>query len=936
MPPADETHGTDHPGPAHPERIERLSAWSPLYANLLKQNPALADWLESAEGAPDRAYTRRDFQSAWASDFSSGTTPAEPAALAKVLRRFRRRMSLRIAYRDLNGLSTVPESLSELSLLAEFCLETLLRSCQGYWENKMGLPWDEEGERPARLCVLALGKFGGGELNFCSDIDLIFFFDGEGRCRKNGQETGRTNQECFVRVCQELTARLQERDEHGFLYNADLRLRPQGDSGPLVPSLQGLENYYYVSGQVWERLALIKARAVAGDLGLGDELFERINPFRYPRHPPPFLLEGIAGVKIRIEKEVVGQNALRDHLKSGYGGIREIEFFVQALQMINGGKNPFVHTPNTLSAIDQLERYQLLGNEQASFLRRSYLSLRRLENQLQMRREQQTHVLPPDSDKKAWELWARIWGHGEPGNLRAWLDELREGVRRNYEELFKESDTERQIQDWTLLLTGQNASEAIHQSLERWFGGEATGKAPDALRNFVLGDRRGILSREQVTLFLNLSQSFDELLPELATPLETLEKVAQFGKAYGAPRQFFKTCADNPRMFRSLTLLFDRSDFVFQLLRHRPEIIEEVLGPRFETDKSVAEHLNEIALLPQSDEAFPGWLWLYVKAEQVRLTVRDLLSGAAGRERCRGQELGRLADAAVIASLRHLGLEDRLCVVALGKFGSGELTFGSDLDLIVLGETATDPGLTRHVTQWTKLLGHGGPLGRTYEVDLRLRPHGQDGPLIVTPHSLRAYFSGGGARFWERMAQTRSRLVTGPAPLREAFESFREERIFNAPVSEEDLAEIGRMRQRIETEKGKVTPPERAFKAGRGGLVDLEFLAQRYQLTHGAQHSELRHGTTRELLERLGELEILPREAVADLSGCHRFLRDVEHTLRRYRNTSASVLDPALYGRLAVWLGEPDAGAFAERLRAVMDTTRRLVRQWIEVPEFPD
>ena len=370
------------------ERLDRLADFCPVYRTVILQHPEYFPWLENPANR-DEQFRFGAFQNIWKAEFErSFKTPRERLS---ALQRFRRKMSLRIAYRDINGLADITDSLTELSLLAEFCLQSVTRLTRSKWEENLGQPWNDEEDRPARFCILGLGKLGGGELNFCSDIDLIYFFEIRGFTRINGRQTQYSNTEFYSRLSREITSLLQERSEDGFLYNVDLRLRPEGNSGPIARSLAALENYYSAAGQTWERLALIRARPVAGDVDLGGELLESLNSFRYPLHPPPSLLSEVAGVKIRTEKEIVGLEALRRDIKSGHGGIREIEFFVQALQLINAGRNPFLQTHSTMAAIDQLERYQFIKGTDAKFLRETYCYLRRIEHRLQMREEEFDH-----------------------------------------------------------------------------------------------------------------------------------------------------------------------------------------------------------------------------------------------------------------------------------------------------------------------------------------------------------------------------------------------------------------------------------------------------------------------------------------------------------------------------------------------------------------
>ena len=287
-------------------RLERLALASPLYAQTLHRFPRYCLWLEEPRNLRTdfRYQALLDEWRAFATGADGGL--ADDEIYLGRLRQWRRLMSLRIAYRSVNELSPEKNTVRELSLLAEFCLRECYFLAFKRWTARVGEPWDEAAGRPARFCVLALGKLGGEELNFSSDIDLIFFYEGEGRCRRPEGAGAFSNAEFFARTAETIAALLSARTADGFLFRVDARLRPEGASGPLAPSFASVENYYAAAGQTWERLALLKARPVAADLSLGAELLENLHAFRYPRHPPPSLFAEIAAMKARTEREVVG------------------------------------------------------------------------------------------------------------------------------------------------------------------------------------------------------------------------------------------------------------------------------------------------------------------------------------------------------------------------------------------------------------------------------------------------------------------------------------------------------------------------------------------------------------------------------------------------------------------------------------------------------
>ena len=460
-----------------PGELDQIAAYSDIYSSVLQRWPEYRDWIEVFPSDP---LTRARLEVEWEA-FNGAESESEDPWLRQ-LQRFRRRFSLLIAQRVVSKTVSDVQTLSDISALADFVIERLFTRIHERNQAQFGEPWDEEWNRPARFAILGLGKLGGSELNFCSDVDLIYLYDGDGRTVKNGRRTNLSNGEFYARVCREFSSALSKRLAEGFLYNIDLRLRPEGDSGPLVRSLTAMEHYYYVRGQTWERMAWIKARRIVGDEGLVEELLETINPFRFPRHPPAALLERVAGVKARIEREVLGEDELERDIKNGRGGIREIEFFLQTLQMLHGGRLPFVRSPNTLTAIGELERYGILDPQTAKPLKDAYLVFRRVENILQMRAEEGVYSMPVQEEARA--QVADLAGYASLGQLDEEIATHRDRVNAIYRETFQLSETEARAQAWTRFLSDGEVDSGIEASLSRW-GVSESGR--DGLRRMALG-----------------------------------------------------------------------------------------------------------------------------------------------------------------------------------------------------------------------------------------------------------------------------------------------------------------------------------------------------------------------------------------------------------------------------------------------------------------
>jgi len=363
-------------------------------------------------------------------------------ALAQ-LRLFKQRETLRIATRDLARPGQASVITRELSDLADVCLDTVYRLCRRQLEDRLGRPWhtDAEGRwRPTTFCILGLGKLGGQELNYSSDVDVLFVYSDEGFVAREAPAGGQPgkgigNHVYFQRLAEAIVAEVGRLTPEGTLYRIDLRVRPEGDRGPLARSLSSCENYYWQWGQTWERMMLIKARRVAGDAGLAGEFIEMVQPFRYPRSLGRQALDDVAAMKQRIEQEVVRAGEIDRNVKLGRGGIREVEFVAQTLQMLHAGRDPFLANPQTLPALAKLAEYQRLSADDAQALTAAYLFLRDIEHRLQMDNNLQTHTIPTERHKR--ERLARLLGFDTLVSFETALTGHRRRVRAIYERLLR-------------------------------------------------------------------------------------------------------------------------------------------------------------------------------------------------------------------------------------------------------------------------------------------------------------------------------------------------------------------------------------------------------------------------------------------------------------------------------------------------------------------
>lgn len=895
------------------ERLERTAQASPLYARELRRSPNRCLWLES-ERALSETYAFQSFLESWTGFEETPEADTQEFRLGR-LRRWRRMMSMRIAHRSVNELAAERVTVEELSELAEFCLRECWFLAWDQWRERFGAPSSDDSGGPARFCVLALGKLGGMELNFSSDIDLICLYENDGQCRRPDGRGSVSNAEFFTKIAETMNRFLADRTADGFLFRVDSRLRPEGAAGPLVRSYSALESYYGLAGQTWERLALLKARPVAGDLALGSELLEDLHSFRYPRRPPPTLLAEIAAMKLRGERELSGEDRRERNIKIGRGGIREIEFVAQALQVLNAGRFPFLQTHSTVKALGLLARYGLLAAREAAELAEAYWFLRRAENRLQMQEEEQVHELP--ADPEALTALAASLGFASAADFGGELERRRTRVREVYKTLFAERGVDNDFEDWWAFFAEDRIADALAPRLAAWFHGDSDARS--SLRGLVCGDAETVFTRERITRFQPLAPILDILMPTLARPGLALGRLDRFAARFGTRQHFLSSCGSDSGLLRVISLLADRSGAIMEILCAHPEIFEEVI--RTGALRSSLTRADVAAEIGAAMAAKPvEWLRLFIRAEQIRHVVRALSSDLDDEEF--EDRLTVLADAV----LEHLTAGSRSVAVALGQFGGRELAFGSDLDLLFVAPDGEEHAAATAVDSVLATLGRADALGPVYKIDLRLRPHGEAGMAATSVQALADYHAGAGGRAWERQSLLRARVIGGPPEIAVAFEAWRQRLLFSKPLDDSKLPELWSMRARIERLKSGAHPGS-AFKNGPGGRVDIEFLVQVLQLRHGHGHRSVRATATRAALRAFSAAGIIEPSSASQLLDHHAFLKRIEHALRRDSNRAVDSLPMATAEReaLAHWIGFPNLPSFEAEHRDRRRDVRALV-----------
>ena len=935
------------PSPEQARILTALFSGSEALSALLAAQPQWLNVLDEASlKYPRRKQGLRNEVAGWLKPLLGRR---DYALALKGTREFKQRELLRIGARDLAGLGEVSGITGELSDLADVCLESVWQVCHRQLAERHGCPYHQDASgrwQSTAGCVLGLGKLGGQELNYSSDVDVIFVYSEEGSVFKEPPNKGTaprpvlTNHQFFNRLAESFIGEVSRLTAEGMLYRIDLRLRPEGDAGPLGRSLESYENYYAQWGQTWERMMLIKARPVAGDATLGADFVEMIQPFRYPRSINEGVLREVAAVKDRIENQVVKAGELERNVKLGRGGIREIEFIVQSQQLLRAGQQPFLQGSQTLACLAKLAQYECLSGEEARMLSGAYCFLRRVEHRLQMENNLQTHTLP--AARHALERLARLMGLATLQEFQAAHRAHTANVRRIFEKLLR-ADTPPGEAPGAFPRQFAGAEAQWRQFLDAHSFRDAEG-AFSVLREFVEGPGYIHVSPRTSELACQLlprlfgmtgspllaSRATQAGAERLSDPDRVVTRLDSFIGAYGARATLFELWNSNPAIFDLLLRLFDRSEFLAELAIRTPDLVDElVTSGRLRQRKTAQETVRDLRHgLEDANQHL--WLRRYHQAELMRIGLRDIL-GLADFEQYL-TELSALADACLQYALevvmgRHRLKTPPFVILGLGKLGGEEIDYGSDLDIIfVAGPRARNLAkLAQLALEVMDLVSSRTEQGVVFHTDARLRPDGEKGLLVNTLGACEAYYRER-AELWEIQALTRTRPVAGDLNLGAQFQqlaatvcNFNQPSLPVAAFKPGWKHTVHRMRLRIEKER---TPPGQdplAIKTGRGGLMDAEFIAQTLCLENGWQQAN-----TLLALERGRSAGALPDAGI--LIESYRRLRRVEGILRRWSYEGETVLpdDPAAYYRVSVRCGFPTSEAFRDAAAAWRQAIRKV------------
>ncbi len=940
------------------EAVLKLFAVSQFFADTLVTYP---DAVELIRTPPKRNPSTDELTARLRADVEAAF---DDGGVLRALRRFRQLQMLRVGVNDIIRDRPLEEITRDLARIADSSVKVALQTALRTVGKKYGTPTTGDGT-PARVAAFAFGKLGGDELNYSSDIDLMFVYDEDGET--TGKRCGGVpNVEFYSAVVTDVVRLLSAHTDRGFAYRVDLRLRPEGSRGPLARSLASTLSYYDSRGRTWERQALIKLRRVAGDRDLGREVIAALTPFVYRKYFSFSEINEVKALKRKMEQTTAKAGADDLDVKTGRGGIRDIEFAVQFLQLLNGGDLPAVRHRNTLLAVEALELGGCLTSQETYILADAYRFLRKVEHRLQLLFDWQTHRLPTSADDLR-KLALRM-GYADPASggrqppvsskpqqgadaprspgteavplpaqRRSPLDESPEPVFDTRQLLIDPLDLF--LKDYHDKTTLDRAilDHLLHQTFGVTEGAEpeadlildpdpddATIRAalsrypfrdiPAAYQNLnrLAQESVPFLSHRRCRHFLaSIAPQLLRAIAETADPdaaLNTLERVTA---SLGAKAVLYELFSFNPPTLKLFVDICANSPYLSAILMNNPGMEDELLDSLVLDQPRTADELKaELSELLRNASDPDPILRSFQDNEFLRVGVRDLLGKAAIRATTAALSdvadvlLNAVFDTTEPAVRRKLGVPiptgfqagDRpipYCVLGLGKLGGREISYHSDLDLIVLydsdGATTRDPSRTagpfepttahHYFTTLTqeaiKATSRTGPLGRLYDVDMRLRPTGKSGSLVLPLDEFRRYFAAGGGQLWERQALTRARVVRGDPAFAGRVMAAVRAAVLHAPWTPGLAADIVAMREKLEA-----TASPRNLKRGRGGVVDVEFAVQLLQLKHGREYPDILKACVWDAVAAMADVRVLTPEQAAVLGEGYSFLRSVEARLR--------------------------------------------------------
>ncbi len=910
--------------------LPRVWAGSDYVAQQFQRDPGLGQWLEDSDPTQPLAeaslcQTVRELL---------GDCHNEDE-LKRALRRLRHRHMVRIIWRDLAGIGDYHSTVADLSLLADTLIQEALTVLHGWACEKSGTPVGPDG-KPVKLVVLAMGKLGARELNLSSDIDLIFAYEHEGEIE--GERRSLSHHQFFVRLGQQLIKALDQPTADGFVFRVDMRLRPWGKSGVLAIGFDAMEGYYETQGREWERYALIKMRPVGGDLQAGKRLIKRLNPFVYRRYIDYGAFHSLREMKSLIEREV-NRKGMQADVKLGAGGIREVEFIVQAFQLIRGGQLPALREPNLIKVLPQLVELELLPEDVADELTEAYLFLRDVEHRLQGVADKQTQRLP--DDELGWQRLTFAMGFSARAAFERKLRRCRESVRHHFSQVIADPEQETDA-----------AQGADQELLDLWLGelDEAQAAAQLAAIGVQEGDKvyahlnnfregRSVQNMQAIG-----RERLDRLMPLLLEALgyqghgeTTVVRLLAFVEAVLRRSAYIALLVENPSALTQLVKLSGASPWIAERLTLHPVLLDELLDvrtlysppERAELDDELRQQLLRVAEddLEQQMEVLRNFKQahlLRVAASEVTevlplMKVSDYLTWLA--ESILNQVVMLAWEPLVERHGRPSRTDGQPCspdfvVAGYGKLGGIELGHNSDLDLVFLHDAAsggvTDGDKPVSNEQFYARLGQRiihilstrTMSGQLYEVDTRLRPSGSAGLLVSSMDSFEKYQLNQ-AWTWEHQALVRARVVAGCNRARARFDAIRHQVLCAERPLDKLREDVLAMRDKMVDHLGEKGEDRFHLKQDPGGIVDIEFMVQYGVLRWASSHGELTRFTDNvRLLETLAALDIMSAQDAGLLREAYLAYRSAAH--RASLRKEKSIVDDTQFrdlreGVRAIW-----------------------------------
>ena len=843
--------------------------------------------------------------------FDSLTAGQDEAQFMADLRLARQRLMLWLAFRDLNGLADLKEVTHSLSHFAEFAVHHALTFIHQDLQSRFGIPWSESTQSEMPLMVVGMGKLGGLELNLSSDIDLIFLYEHEGETRDGPKSL--SHHEWFTRMGKRLIKLLSEHDANGFVFRVDMRLRPNGDSGPLVCSLDMLEEYLLVQGREWERYAWIKGRLIAPLPGTKDHahceksLEQLIRPFVYRRHLDYGVIASIRDLHAQIQREAekrsAGHQGRSHDIKLGRGGIREIEFLAQMFQLMRGGTDPRFRVRPTLQVLDLIRQRGILPAEDVAHLEGAYEFLRRLEHRIQVWDDQQTHYLPDQADIR--ERLAISMGCKDEASFLGVLQAHQNNVARLFEKAFL-LDDETRLDLAPLEDTWLPDAQIFPQSLARWNAWIASTKAKQ-------------LPEKSRLIFDNLVRSAADALMSKRDATEdidkTLSRFFDLLEAIARRSAYLSILAEYPGALSNVLSLLQSSQWGAQYLISHPHLLDYLLNPNME--RALIDHpedywrevkanldmrLDDVMADGDGSEQAMDILRVTHHTETFITLLADLGIGveqALSVEKV-SDHLSALADLILQATFERVwslvakkfdlpkNLAPTFAIIAYGKLGGKELGYASDLDLVFLYQATENDYeaqeiyalLAKRMINWLTAFTSTGSL---FEIDTRLRPNGSAGFLVTNVDAFRKYQMREGdnaAWVWEHQALTRARFVAGNVLVGNLFDAVRQEVLSQQRDIDHLRNEIVEMRRKVH--EGHPNPTnDFDLKHDAGGMVDIEFIVQFLVLAYSHQHPQLIGNLGNIALLRIAaEVGLIETDIAKAVGDAYRLLRARQHRLR--------------------------------------------------------